>query len=305
MRRVNEAMREVLSGAITSELKDPRVGFVTVTAVETSPDLRHARVFVSVLGNPGERRRTLQALDNAHGFLQRRVGGELRMKNTPQLAVRLRRHARARDADHASCSTEPPAGRRVLMGGSNGALSSREEVLRAIRDARALLPDHARAPGRRRRRLAGRDAAGAGRARQGRGGVHARRRVPAARTSTASSSSRASRPSRPPTSAERTLIFLDCGNIDRTPADALKRERRRRADPQHRPPPRQHALRDDQPRRPARVVHGGDGVGPDARARRAGHAGDRRGALRRPGDRHRAASCTRTPARGRTRWRPS
>jgi ribosome-binding factor A len=86
MRRVNEAMREVLSGAITSELKDPRVGFVTVTAVETSPDLRHARVFVSVFGNPGERRRTLQALDSAHGFLQRRIGSELRMKNTPQLA---------------------------------------------------------------------------------------------------------------------------------------------------------------------------------------------------------------------------
>ena len=85
MRRVNEAVREVLSAAITSELKDPRVGFVTVTAVETSPDLRHARVFVSVLGNPGERRRTLKALDSAHGFLQRRVGAELRMKNTPQL----------------------------------------------------------------------------------------------------------------------------------------------------------------------------------------------------------------------------
>ncbi len=85
LRRVNEAVREVLSGAITSELKDPRVGFVTVTAVETSPDLRHARVFVSVLGNPGERRRSLQALDNAHGFLQRRVAGELRIKNTPQL----------------------------------------------------------------------------------------------------------------------------------------------------------------------------------------------------------------------------
>ena len=85
IRRINEAMREVLSGAITSELKDPRVGFVTVTAVETSADLRHARVFVSVLGNPGERRRSMQALDNAHGFLQRRVGGELRMKNTPQI----------------------------------------------------------------------------------------------------------------------------------------------------------------------------------------------------------------------------
>jgi ribosome-binding factor A len=85
MRRVDEAMREVLSGAITSELKDPRVGFVTVTSVETSPDLRHARVYVSVLGNPGERKRTLQALAKAHGYLQRRVASELRIKNTPQL----------------------------------------------------------------------------------------------------------------------------------------------------------------------------------------------------------------------------
>jgi len=85
MRRVNQAMREVLSGAITSELKDPRVGFVTVTAVETSPDLRRARVFVSVLGNPGQRRRSLQALDHAHGYLQRRVADELRLKHTPTL----------------------------------------------------------------------------------------------------------------------------------------------------------------------------------------------------------------------------
>ncbi|WP_028058582.1 30S ribosome-binding factor RbfA [Candidatus Solirubrobacter pratensis] len=85
MRRIDEAMREVLSGAITSELKDPRVGFVTVTAVKTSPDLRRAQVFVSVLGNPGERRRSLQALTSAHGYLQRRVGSELHIKNTPTL----------------------------------------------------------------------------------------------------------------------------------------------------------------------------------------------------------------------------
>jgi ribosome-binding factor A len=85
MRRVNEAMREVLSGAITSELKDPRVGFVTVTAVETTPDLRQARVFVSVLGNPGERRRSLRALEHARGYLQRRVASELRIKHTPTL----------------------------------------------------------------------------------------------------------------------------------------------------------------------------------------------------------------------------
>ena len=85
MRRVDEAMREVLGGAITSELKDPRVGFVTVTAVETAPDLRRARVFVSVLGTDAERRRTLDALHNAHGYLQRRVAGELRLRHTPTL----------------------------------------------------------------------------------------------------------------------------------------------------------------------------------------------------------------------------
>lgn len=85
MRRVDEAMREVLSGAITTELKDPRVGFVTVTAVETSPDLRHARVYVSVLGEEAVRRRSLDGLRSAHGYLQRRVSGELRLKHTPTL----------------------------------------------------------------------------------------------------------------------------------------------------------------------------------------------------------------------------
>jgi ribosome-binding factor A len=85
MRRVDEAMREVLGAAITSELKDPRVGFITVTAVDTSPDLRQARVFVSVLGTKSERRRSLQGLQSAHGFLQRRVADELRLKHTPTL----------------------------------------------------------------------------------------------------------------------------------------------------------------------------------------------------------------------------
>src|SRR3954468_11386528 len=85
MRRVDEAMREVLSGAITSEIKDPRVGFVTVTAVETSPDLRYARVFVSVLGEEQVRRRSMAGLESAHGYLQKRVAGELRLKNTPTL----------------------------------------------------------------------------------------------------------------------------------------------------------------------------------------------------------------------------
>ena len=85
MRRVNEAMREVLSDALTQDLKDPRVGFVTVTAVETSPDLRHATVFVSVLGEEEVRSDTIAGLQSAHGYLQRAVAAQLRLKHTPQL----------------------------------------------------------------------------------------------------------------------------------------------------------------------------------------------------------------------------
>jgi ribosome-binding factor A len=85
MRRVNEAVRQVLSEAV-GELKDPRIGFVTVTGVETSPDLRHARVFVSVLGSETKRDATLAGLSAAHGVLQARIASELRLKRTPQLA---------------------------------------------------------------------------------------------------------------------------------------------------------------------------------------------------------------------------
>jgi ribosome-binding factor A len=85
MRRVNESVRQVLSEAVP-ELKDPRIGFVTVTGVETSPDLRHARVFVSVFGSERKRRATLDGLAAAHGVLQGRLARELRMKRTPQLA---------------------------------------------------------------------------------------------------------------------------------------------------------------------------------------------------------------------------
>jgi ribosome-binding factor A len=85
MRRVNEAVREVLSARIAEGLNDPRIGFVTVTSVETSPDLRHARVYVSVLGSESERDQTLAGLESAHGLLQQSIAGELRMKRTPTL----------------------------------------------------------------------------------------------------------------------------------------------------------------------------------------------------------------------------
>src|ERR1041385_8653643 len=84
MRRVDESLRQVLSEALL-ELKDPRIGFVTVTGVDTSPDLRQARVFVTVLGSQRKRDATLAALAAAHGVLQAKVAHELRLKRTPQL----------------------------------------------------------------------------------------------------------------------------------------------------------------------------------------------------------------------------
>ncbi len=84
MRRVNAAVREVLSEAV-GELKDPRIGFVTVTGVKTTADLQQAVVFVSVLGSERKREKTIQGLQAAHGLLQARIARELRLKRTPQL----------------------------------------------------------------------------------------------------------------------------------------------------------------------------------------------------------------------------
>jgi len=84
--RINESIKVTLSSVITAEgLKDPRVGFVTVTGVETSPDQRYAKVYVSVFGKLAEREATMKALDNSKGFLQARINASLHMKRTPQL----------------------------------------------------------------------------------------------------------------------------------------------------------------------------------------------------------------------------
>lgn len=85
MRRVDEAVRVVLSEAIAKDLLDPRIGFVTVTGVKTSPDLRHARVYVSVLGDEQARSDSLEGLRSAHGFLQGRLASELGLRHTPTL----------------------------------------------------------------------------------------------------------------------------------------------------------------------------------------------------------------------------
>jgi ribosome-binding factor A len=86
MRRVNELMREVIGSAIATELEDPRIGFVTVTSVDTSPDLRTAKVYVSVLGGEAEREETLAGLRSSHGVLQSAIASQTRIKRTPTLS---------------------------------------------------------------------------------------------------------------------------------------------------------------------------------------------------------------------------
>jgi ribosome-binding factor A len=85
MRRVNGVMREVIGATIGGELQDPRIGFVTVTAVDTSPDLRTAQVHISVLGSEQEKDATMKALRAAHGVIQKAISSQLRMKRTPSL----------------------------------------------------------------------------------------------------------------------------------------------------------------------------------------------------------------------------
>ena len=82
---MNEAIREILASAIATDLKDPRIGFVTVTDVDTSPDLRAARVYVSVLGSDQERESSLAGLRSSHGVLQAKIASGMRMKRTPTL----------------------------------------------------------------------------------------------------------------------------------------------------------------------------------------------------------------------------
>lgn len=83
--KVAHELRQEVSAIIAREVRDPRVGFATVTEAEVSPDLRHARVFVSVLGTPAEQRATLAALNRAAGFIRRALGARLKLRRSPEL----------------------------------------------------------------------------------------------------------------------------------------------------------------------------------------------------------------------------
>jgi ribosome-binding factor A len=87
--RIDELLRQEIGGIITREVADPRVGFATITKVETTPDLRHAKVWVSVIGQQKERAATISALSRAMPFVRRELGRTLRLKRIPDLHVEL------------------------------------------------------------------------------------------------------------------------------------------------------------------------------------------------------------------------
>jgi len=87
--RVDELLRQEIGRILAKDVQDPHIGFATVTAVETTPDLRHARVRVSVIGGAAERAETVAALERAMGYVRHELGGRLRIRRIPALHVSL------------------------------------------------------------------------------------------------------------------------------------------------------------------------------------------------------------------------
>ena len=225
MRRVNEVMREVLGTAISSELQDPRIGFVTVTSVDTSPDLRHARVYVSVLGSEGERERTLSGLRSAHGPLQSAINSELRLKRTPALSFEYDETVERADRITRMLATDEPAGRGARMSDVTTRTEEIEEAFAATverlrTDRRFLLTTHEGPDG---------DALGSLLAlhgiltQLGQDAVMflAEKEFPLPVEYRFMPLQEVFH--EPPADlADRTIVFLDCGNIDRMPVDWLR-----------------------------------------------------------------------------------
>jgi ribosome-binding factor A len=87
--RVDELLRQEIGSLLSKEVQDPRIGFATITDVETSPDLRHAKVWVSVIGQKADRDETVRALSDAMPFIRHELGKRLRIQRIPDLHVRL------------------------------------------------------------------------------------------------------------------------------------------------------------------------------------------------------------------------
>lgn len=93
--RLGHEIRVILAEMMVREVKDPRIGFATITRVELTADLRHARVYVSVLGSADEQQKTIEGLSSAAGFLRREIGHRLDLRRAPDLAFILDHGAEA------------------------------------------------------------------------------------------------------------------------------------------------------------------------------------------------------------------
>ena len=87
--RLAEAIKKEVSELLTEELKDPRIGFVSITSVEVSKDLRYASIFASVFGEPAERKASLEALQKAQGFIRGELAKRIRLRYTPEITFKL------------------------------------------------------------------------------------------------------------------------------------------------------------------------------------------------------------------------
>ncbi|MDD3653076.1 MAG: 30S ribosome-binding factor RbfA [Desulfotomaculaceae bacterium] len=87
--RLAEAIKKEISELLRDELKDPRIGFVSITAVEVSKDLRYADIYASVLGEPAEQKASIKALTGAQGFIRNELGRRIRLRYTPELTFKL------------------------------------------------------------------------------------------------------------------------------------------------------------------------------------------------------------------------
>jgi ribosome-binding factor A len=87
--RIDELLRQEIGAILAREIADPRVGFATITGVETAPDLRHAKVFVSIIGQPLERQEALRALGRAMPFVRHELGKRLRLQRIPEFHLEL------------------------------------------------------------------------------------------------------------------------------------------------------------------------------------------------------------------------
>ena len=86
-RRIGQQLKQEISDMLLREIKDPRIAFASITSVDVAPDLRHAKVFVSVLGSERERKSTIAGLRSAAGFIRRELGQRLHLKRIPEIRI--------------------------------------------------------------------------------------------------------------------------------------------------------------------------------------------------------------------------